>query len=117
MLQQNIFLKDVLSTMSTLDDKGRAVPFSISFRTLNRNSKTGGKLVTYEQAKLVIKEENLNTNSINNLRTQPKRKTNVRRNPNHWDNKTRNIKVLPSNNIRKIHINHIITFNNQNVVY
>lgn len=117
MLQQYIFLNEVLQTMSTLDAQGFAVPFSVSFRTLNRNSKTGGKLVKYPQAKLVIKEENKNIDSIQSLRTVSTRKTTIKRNPNHWDNKTRNIKILPQGNIRKIHINHIIEFNNQKVVY
>ena len=115
MLQTPIYLKDVLTAMSTLQD-GRAVPFSISFRTLNRNSKTGGKLITYPKAKLVIKEENKNINSINSLRTKPL-KSKLRKNPNHWVNKTRNIKVLPQGNIRKVHINYIIEFNGKKVVY
>ena len=117
MLQQYIYLNEVLQTMSTLDANGFAVPFSISFRTLNRNSKTGGKLINYPKAKLVIKEENKNINSLQSLRTVNTRKTTIQRNPNHWENKTRNIKVLPQGNIKKIHINHIIEFNNKTVVY
>lgn len=115
MLQQTLFLKDVLKTMRTLDANGKAVPFSISFRTLNRNSKTGGKLITYPEAKLVIKEENKKATSFNSLRVVSNRKTTIKRSPNHFDNKTRNIK-LPDNTIKKIHINHIITFNGKKVV-
>jgi len=111
----NIFLRDVLETMRTLDPNGRAVPFSISFRTLNRQSKTGGRLKEYPEAKLVIKEENKKSDSIASLR-YPKRQVTIRRRPNHWDNKTRNIK-LPNGEIKKILINHIITFNGKKVVY
>lgn len=117
MAQKTVLLKDVLKTMRTLDTNGRAVAFSISFRTLNKNSKTGGRLVEYPKAKLVIKEENPNTITTKSLRYKPQPKSNVRRNPNHFDNKTRNIKVLPQGDIRKIHINHIIEFNNQKVAY
>ena len=117
MERETIFLKDVLSTMRTLDSDGKAVNFSISFRTFNSNSKTGGKLKVYEKAKQVIKEENKNVITTNSLRYKPNKKSKVRRNPNHWDNKTRNIKVLPQGDIRKVHINNIITFNNKTVVY
>lgn len=112
---ETIFLRDVMETMRTLDKNGRAVPFSISFRTLNRHSKTGGKLKEYPEAKLVIKEENKNTDSIASLRYH-KKQVKIRRRPNHWDNKTRNIK-LPNGDIKKILINHIITFNGKKVVY
>lgn len=74
-------------------------------------------MVRYTKAKMVIKEQFPNHDSIESLRTKPKRLTNVRRNPNHWDNKTRNIKVLPQGDIKKIHINHIIEFNGKKVVY
>ena len=104
MAKETIFLKDVLTTMRTLDANGRAVPFSISFRTLNKNSKTGGKYITYPKAKLVIKEENPNVNSTQSLRYVSNKTSTIRRNPNHFQNKTRNIKVMPQNDIRKIHI-------------
>lgn len=111
----NIFLRDVLERMRTLDENGRAVQFSISFRTLNRQSKTGGRLITYPEAKLVIKEENKKADSNHALRYF-KKQVKVRRRPNHWDNKTRNIK-LPNGEIKKVLINHIITFNGLKVVY
>lgn len=118
MLQdQNVFLKEVLNQISTLDKDGRAPVFSISFRTLNRNSKNGGRLITYDKAKLAIKEEFGDPTSFEALRTVSKPKTNIRRNPQHFDNKTRNLVVLPSRKIRKVHINHIITFNGKKVVY
>mgnify|MGYP000536602619 CR=1 FL=1 len=116
MLQETIYLQDVLQQIKTLDASGRAVPFSIKVRTLNRYSKTGGKLHTYPQAKLVMKEENPNVNSVNSLRYKPKPKTS-RRDPKHFENKTRNIKVLPQGSFVKIHIRYIIEFNNKKVIY
>jgi len=40
----------------------------------------------------------------------------ARKNPNHFDNKTRNLS-LPSGDKRKINIRYIIEFNNQKVIY
>lgn len=117
MSQQTIYLQDALTAMKTLDKDGRAVPFSIKVRSLNRYSKTGGKLLFFEQAKLVMAEENPNANSINSLRTISSQTSTQRRNPNHFDNKTRNIKILPQNKIQKIHIRYIIQFNNKDVIY
>lgn len=116
MQQETIYLNDALQQMQTLNSSGRAPEFSIKVRTLNRFSKTGGKLHHYPKAKLVIKEENPNLNSVNSLRNKPKEKT-TRRNPNHFENKTRNIKVLPQGNFVKIHIRYIIDFNNKKVIY
>lgn len=117
MLGKNIFLKDVIKTMSTLDDKGMAVYFSISFRTLNRNSKTGGRLISYEKAKLATKENYGDSTSFESLRRVPKPRTDIKRNPQHFKNKTRNLVVAPQNKTRKVHINLITEFNGKKVVY
>jgi len=115
MSKETIYLKEVLSQMNTLDANGKAVPFSIKFRTYNKFSKTGGKLKFYKEAKQVMKEENKFADSINSLRTVPKKKVD-RKNPQHFENKTRNIK-LPTKQIRKINIRYIIEFNNKKVIY
>lgn len=117
MLGETIFLKDVLTLMSTADAKGLAVPFSISFRTLNRNSKTGGRLVTYPKAKLAMKEDHGDQTTFEALRRVPKPRTNIKRNPKHFANKTRNVVVFPENKTRKVHINYITEFNGKKVVY
>lgn len=103
--------------MKAVDPSGKAVPFSIKARTLQKNSRTGGKMVEYPKAKMVMAEENPNTNSVESLRTKRKRGTGIRRNPYHFGNKTRNIKVLPGGEIRKIHIRYIIEFNGKKVIY
>lgn len=117
MQQENIYLQDALEQMKTLDANGKAVAFDIKVRTLNRYSKTGGKLKHYTTAKLVMAEENKNVNSVMSLRYAPKPVVTTRRNPRHFENKTRNIKVLPQNQIKKIHIRYIIEFNNKQVIY
>lgn len=117
MAEEVIYLSDVLKIMSTPNRDGLAVPFSISFRSLQKYSKTGGRLVSYEKAKLVMKETFANHNPDKRMLQKPIPRTNIRRNPNHWENKTRNIKILPQGDIKKIHINHIITFNGKKVVY
>ena len=115
MSQQNIYLKDVLKQMKTLNSKGEAPSFSIKVRTFNNFSKTGGKLNHYPKAWLVMKEKNYDPTSIKALRTLPKKPVD-RKNPNHFENKTRNIR-LPNGQKRKIHIRFIIEFNNQKVIY
>lgn len=48
--------------MRTPDNEGRAVKFDIAVRTLNRQSKTGGKLNRYKNAKLVMHEKGTDPN-------------------------------------------------------
>lgn len=101
--------------MRTPDENGRAVPFSISYRTYNRHSKTGGQLRSYQNAKLVMPEKQSRPDSLENL-AHRKRRVLTRRDPNHWEHKTRNIK-LPCGRIRKINTLFIIRFNGRTVVY
>lgn len=115
MLQETIYLNEVLTTMKTLNKKGEATPFSIKVRTFNKFSKTGGKLNHYPEARLVMKEENQYLNTIESLRTKPKAPV-AKKNPNHYENKTRNIR-LPNGQKRKINIRFIIEFNNKKVIY
>jgi hypothetical protein len=117
MLDNVVFLKDVLKEISQLNESGKAPVFSVSFRTLNRNSKTGGKLITYEKAKLAIKEKKTDSTSFKSLAYAKKNTSGIKRNPRHFDNKTRNLIVLPQGKIRKVHINHIIEYNGKKVVY
>jgi hypothetical protein len=118
MAEQTIYLNEVLKIMRTPNEEGRAVRFDISYRTLNRNSKTGGKLKVRKNAKLMMKEEGLDPNSTYALRHfMPKEKVETfKKSPQHYQNKTRNIR-LENGNIRKLHINHIITFNDKKVIY
>jgi hypothetical protein len=112
-----IFLKDVLKEMRQKSQEGMAVKFDISVRSFNRNSKEGGKLYTYEKAKLVMQEGNLTDveKEIIGLKSISKTKK-IQKNPLHHKNKTRNIK-LETGETKKININYIIEFNGCKVIY
>lgn len=109
-------MKDVLTKMKTLDENGKAVPFSIKFRTLNKYTSKGGKLKEYAEARLVTKEKQERITSVSALRTMQPRVIKERKNPNHFANKTRNLR-LPNGEIKKFRIRFIIEFNGQKVIY
>jgi len=117
MSDDTIYMTDVLEQMRSLDEEGRAVPFSMKVRTLQKNSRTGGKMITYPKAKMVMAEENPNRDSIMALRTKRTSRTGISRDPDHFGNKTRNIKTIPGGDIRKIHIRYIVEFNGKKVIY
>lgn len=116
-MNETIYLNEVLQIMRTPSSEGRAVKFDISYRTFNKNSKTGGKLKYHVDAKLVMKEKPSEKAAFYALLKKPSRKKEVfRKNPNHFSNKTRNIR-LENGDITKIHIKYIITFNGKKVIY
>lgn len=105
-MQNEIKLNQVLMEMKKLDANKQPIPFSISVRTYNQQNKMGGRMVHYDNAVLM---------------QAPKTKGSIRlsqntafKNPNHWENHTRNIKT--SDGIKKIHILFIIKFNGLDVV-
>jgi hypothetical protein len=111
---QRIFLRQVLETMKKTDTKGEAISFDIEFRTFNRNNKMGGVLKKYENAKLLIGKKMKGKSFIDVEHFY--RPVRVRKNPNHWENKTRNIE-LSGGQIKKINILYITKFNNLEVIY
>lgn len=111
---ETIYLNEVLEIMRTPNDQGRAVKFDISVRTLNKNSKSGGRLNIYENAKLVMKEKPLDP--LGHLKFKALETPKTKKNPRHFPNKTRNIR-LEGGEIKKIHINYIISFNEKKVLY
>jgi len=116
-MEDTIYLKEVLNQMKTPDKEGLAVPFSIKARTYQRFSKTGGRMLSYETAKLVMQETVKDRNSISSLMTKSKSRPSHRKSPGHFENKTRNIRVLPSGDIKKINILFITEFNGKKVIY
>jgi hypothetical protein len=107
----------MLKIMRTPNKEGRAVEFDISYRTFNRNSKTGGKMKHCENAKLVMKEKGPDPDSVyalQNFKPGDKKEV-VKKNPQHFRNKTRNIR-MESGDITKIHIKFIHTFNGKKVI-
>ena len=111
-MEQTISLKDAIAIIDAVDVKGNALPFDITFRTLQRNSKTGGKLYTYNQVKKHRKVKSDNPNYLKQAQS-PERK---KRNPNHFLNRTRNLE-LQNGDIKTIHIRLIITVNGLKVIY
>lgn len=116
-MQETIYLNDVLEEMRTPNKEGRAILFNISVRSLNKNSKTGGKMYHYENAKLVMEETSLDPLGIKALQMLPSEKRVIfKKSPNHFKNKTRNLR-LENGDVKKIHIKHIINFNGKKVIY
>lgn len=107
-MEKTIFLRDVLAQMKGLDEQKNPVAFSISVRTFNLQNKTGGNMKYYQNVVLL----------------NPPQRKGVKRlamdtpfkNPNHWQNRTRNIK-LQDGSIKKISILFIDEFNGQKVIY
>lgn len=109
-----IFLRQVLIEMKKIDESGTAIPFDIEFRTYNKQNKMGGVLKKYKGVKLLIGVK---------LKGKPfidvdhfYRSVKLRKNPNHFQNRTRNIE-LPSGHIKKSNILYITKFNGLQVIY
>ncbi|WP_281980469.1 hypothetical protein [Tenacibaculum mesophilum] len=111
-MEKTISLKEALAIVDAVDEKGRPLPFDITFRTLQRNSKTGGKLYTYNQVVKYRKLKSDNPNYLKQVQTPVKR----HRNPNHFANRTRNLE-LQNGDIKTVHIRLIITVNGLKVIY
>ncbi|GIM61133.1 hypothetical protein CAPN008_11830 [Capnocytophaga canis] len=101
-MEKTMFLKDVLKEMKKLDILKNPIPFSLKVRQYNRQNKSGGKIKSYENVTLLQQPQKTDKIAV--------------KNPNHWENKTRNIK-LANKKIEKINILFIIEFNGRKVVY
>lgn len=101
-----MFIRDVLLEMRKLDSKKNPVPFSVSYRTYNRQNKMGGRLVTYHNATLLQAPKTPGSARLSQ---------NIDfKNPNHFENYTRNIKT--DEGIKKLNLLFITEFNNHTVV-
>lgn len=111
---KQIFMRQVLAEINKKDSSGNAIPFSIEFRTFNRNNKMGGVLKKYDGAKLLVGKK---------LEGKPfvaaehfYRTERVRKNPNHYENTTRNIETA-TGRIVKLNFRYITKFNGKEVIY
>lgn len=109
-----IFLRQVLEQIKKTDVQGNAVVFDIEFRTRNKNNNTGGILKKYERAKLLIGTKQKGKPFIDAEHFY--RAERVRKNPNHFENATRNIE-LESGRIIKFNFRYITKFNGLEVIY
>ncbi len=108
-----IRLKEVLRRMDS-----SAEEFSIAYVKYNKRQKTGGDIARFERcictgtrAKGTRQEKSRQT--LVKPQVEAKKQA---RNPNHFVNATRNLQVLPSFVIRKLHIWLIIEFNGIKVI-
>lgn len=95
-----MFLSEVLEKMKEAN-------FTLEIRTFNKYNKTGGKTKIYENAELLRPPKNKGLVRLSDLTPF--------KNPNHFENRTRNIK-LEDGTMKKIHIVFIIRFNGIKVI-
>lgn len=107
-------MRQVLEEIEKKDNCGNAIPFDIEVWTFNKNNKSGGVLKKYVGAKLLMGEKLKGKKFIEAEHFY--RPTRIRKNPNHWNNKTRNVE-LASGHIRKLNILYIKKFNGLHVIY
>jgi hypothetical protein len=127
-----------LKEMEAVDGRNKRIPFQVTFVTADRDQwrrrqklmlklqslnpesdeakelkefiskiDIGGKIITHDKCVLSGTRGMHATRSKNVMNS----------NPSHWKNKTRNIKFLPSCEIRKIHVRLITEFNRQETIY
>lgn len=113
-MKDGISFDEVIAIIDRVDKAGNAIPFDIAFRTLQRNSKTGGRLVTYKQVKKYRSKKDLLTKA--SLLAHVQSPTGIKKAPNHFKNRTRNI-ALQNGEIKKIHIRLIDSVNGKKMHY
>lgn len=103
-----IFLKDVLADMI----KGE--PFSMTFVTYDGKRKRMGDIIEVEKASCTWREDTKKDKV--KVAADPIEKPVRTRQPNHWENATRNI-LINGTQIRKVHIRLITMYNNKTVIW
>ncbi len=99
--------------MGRKDVNGEPIPCDVVVRTFNRQSKKGGRLVTYKTAKVLpLSSSKERVETIESLA----RVDLPAKNPNHFLNKTRNIKTADGE-LKKINLLFVIKVNGQFVRY
>lgn len=96
--------KKALQQMRQRNTRGKFVPFSIAVCKLNRFTNEGGGRLIIKNA-IIYKQKHV---------AKPKA-SNKNRMPNHEENGTLNLLLLPSNEIRTIHVRLIEKFNGMTV--
>lgn len=91
-----ISVKDMLDTMVMRGEDRELIPFSITWVTLDEKRGMGGEKITLNEAVFV---------------GGPSKRINKKRNPNHFENYTRNIRALHGDRIMTIHPLLVTRFN------
>lgn len=106
-MQNTIYLSEVLKEMRKMENATTPAPFHIAGRTFSAQNKTGGKIFFYKNATLMQAPKQKGANRLAD-------KT-VFRNPQHYTNRTRNLKTDQGE--RKINILFITHFNGMEVIF
>lgn len=85
--------------------------FSIGFRTFNDKLQTGGEWIEFDQC---VKHNHKTYQELRENAAKPKAK--VYKNPQHYQNATRNIKTLHDGQLIKVHLRLIRKFNGKTVL-
>lgn len=101
----SILFKDMIAYL----DSGQ--PFSLSFVTHDKKRGTGGEWINVKSAVKFMAKGQL----AKSIEAAQPSFTMISRNPKHFENSTRNIK-LENGSIRKVHIRLIRLFNNKTVI-
>lgn len=95
-MDEFISVKDMCDIMQMRGEDRELIPFSITFVTADLKKGTGGKKITFDEAV---------------FEGGPSRRTEKKRNPNHFKNFTRNIRHRRSDRIITIHPLLVLKFN------
>lgn len=82
---------------------------SLAFRTFDFRKKRGGEWIEFTQCRV-------HHHLTHEQRLRERRAVTYNRNPNHYKNSTRNVVVMPSGEIRTVHIRLIRKFNHKTVL-
>ena len=113
-MKNEISFSEAMAIIDKVDKQGNAYPFDIAFRTLQRNSKTGGRLVEYKQVRKSRPKNFTETNA--SLLASVQSGTTIKRDPNHKKNRTRLLE-LQNGEKKKIHIRLIESINGKKMHY
>ncbi|AOR28919.1 hypothetical protein FORMB_18890 [Formosa sp. Hel1_33_131] len=106
--------KSAVAIIDRVDHEGNAIPFDVTFRTYQKFSKTGGKHLEYNQVKKLRSKKS--TPSMASMLVALQSPTGVKRNPRHYENRTRNLE-LQNGETKKIHIRLITSINGKKTHY
>ncbi len=105
---QTIRLSDALAVMEAHDHFKKPIPFSIAFFKADEKRNEAGELVEYQNCILAKFVKNLPKHLRNSKVSLGTAKL-----PNHWKNSTRNIFLIDTQEIKKIHIRLIYSINDK----
>lgn len=108
-----ISTEETVTLEKMIDHMDSGQSFSIAFRTCNKQKGTGGEYVFYNEC---IKHGHQTKDERKQRRESGVPKQMIFRNPNHYENSTRNIMRASSGELVKIHIRLIRRFNGKIVL-